>query len=303
MTILLFIYNNLMSIVFAVLSFAFFLIYFRTRDKISLWFGILFLVYIFDTSFYAFAEILDVSGHKLSNITLWLTVCTSIMAIVSRWSCRMLIYYALNFGLRKWEYAVYAAHAVVSLICNISLAVAPDAATNIIDFIFSVAFNLVYLSVAMRANRLACEKKLRWFLGAVFVSWSALVVSANVYEHFVVPDNQVFRRNPFVEGIGILIAAIAIIYFAAYRKRIITPSLDEEQLMKLFSDKYGLTLKERELLPLLLAGENNQSISEKSYISISTVKVHLHNIYQKLGVERRGQVAGRYTEFCRQYRK
>jgi len=54
-----------------------------------------------------------------------------------------------------------------------------------------------------------------------------------------------------------------------------------------FSDSLGLTLRERDILSLLLSGKNNKEISDELFISIGTVKTHTHNIFQKANVEDR----------------
>ncbi len=48
-----------------------------------------------------------------------------------------------------------------------------------------------------------------------------------------------------------------------------------------------LTAREIEIVRLVAEGLRNQAIAERLHISEGTVKVHLHNIYEKLGVESR----------------
>jgi ligand-binding sensor domain-containing protein/DNA-binding CsgD family transcriptional regulator len=50
---------------------------------------------------------------------------------------------------------------------------------------------------------------------------------------------------------------------------------------------YGLTAREQEILRLILRGESNKEIEKKLFISASTVRNHISNIYQKLGVKNR----------------
>ncbi len=50
------------------------------------------------------------------------------------------------------------------------------------------------------------------------------------------------------------------------------------------TDDYNLTLREKEILELLVKGNSYKMIAEKSHISIDTVKKHLTNIYNKLHV-------------------
>ena len=49
----------------------------------------------------------------------------------------------------------------------------------------------------------------------------------------------------------------------------------------------SLTGREREVVRMIASGLRNRDIGERLSISENTVKVHLHNIYEKLGVEGR----------------
>ena len=48
-----------------------------------------------------------------------------------------------------------------------------------------------------------------------------------------------------------------------------------------------LTKRERQILDTIVTGETNKEIAEKLFISDQTVKWHLHQLYQKLGVKNR----------------
>jgi DNA-binding NarL/FixJ family response regulator len=69
-----------------------------------------------------------------------------------------------------------------------------------------------------------------------------------------------------------------------------TPSIANRTL-ELFRDKihppqaeWGLTAREKEILDYLAEGYTYQNIASKLYISISTVRTHIMNIYEKLQV-------------------
>ncbi len=112
--------------------------------------------------------------------------------------------------------------------------------------------------------------------------------------------------------IGLLVAVSITIYFLmrfkkqqaeklasehqldALRKRFIeihegTPALDINFEIGELNDKLHNQLTEREFeaLRLSLMGKTNQEIAEELYISMSTVKFHLRNSYQKMGVQNR----------------
>jgi two-component system, NarL family, nitrate/nitrite response regulator NarL len=56
--------------------------------------------------------------------------------------------------------------------------------------------------------------------------------------------------------------------------------------------KHLLTTREREIAMLVADGLSNKEIARRSSISEGTVKIHLHNAYQKLGVANRTSLAG-----------
>lgn len=52
----------------------------------------------------------------------------------------------------------------------------------------------------------------------------------------------------------------------------------------LFGQKYNLTQREIEVLPLLATGRNAKAVADELYVSQATAKTHLRNIYAKLDV-------------------
>ena len=61
----------------------------------------------------------------------------------------------------------------------------------------------------------------------------------------------------------------------------------ESMLMEEVYRKFNISAREQEVLPLLIQGYSNHQIGETLFISISTVKTHLRNIYAKFSVNNR----------------
>ena len=76
--------------------------------------------------------------------------------------------------------------------------------------------------------------------------------------------------------------------------RMVFPFIDVSSLA---SDPLaGLTPRERELLAALAGGLTNQQMATQLDISLNTVKFHLKNLYDKLGVGNRAQAVAFYLK-------
>jgi NarL family two-component system response regulator LiaR len=62
-------------------------------------------------------------------------------------------------------------------------------------------------------------------------------------------------------------------------------NFDREQ----FLQKTGISDRELEVLLLIVKGSSNQEIADELFLSVSTVKTHISNIFLKLEVNRRTQ--------------
>jgi NarL family two-component system response regulator LiaR len=63
-----------------------------------------------------------------------------------------------------------------------------------------------------------------------------------------------------------------------------TPHINQAEL-----DKLNLTAREYEVLQLLTRGCSNGEIADKLFLSLSTVKTHVSNLFVKMGVRNRTQ--------------
>ncbi len=67
----------------------------------------------------------------------------------------------------------------------------------------------------------------------------------------------------------------------------LTLRLKSEAQMERILARYKVSNREREIIQLMLKGKSNKDIEDELYISIKTVKSHVYNVYQKLGVKNR----------------
>lgn len=66
-----------------------------------------------------------------------------------------------------------------------------------------------------------------------------------------------------------------------------------DELSEDFLSRYGITDREREIILKVVQGKSNADIAGELFISLATVKTHLHNIYKKIGVDSRYDLLAR----------
>lgn len=70
-----------------------------------------------------------------------------------------------------------------------------------------------------------------------------------------------------------------------------------DQSLAAFITKYEISKRESEVVELICRGQSNQDISDSLFISLQTVKDHIHRIYLKTGVKNRVQLTNLIRTF------
>ncbi|MDC8005982.1 LuxR C-terminal-related transcriptional regulator [Aureisphaera galaxeae] len=96
-------------------------------------------------------------------------------------------------------------------------------------------------------------------------------------------------------GIEVVIAIIAIIFFIIgvyINRRARNTSTENSEIHKIDDQKVaelGLSKREHEILMKISEGLSNKEIADQLFVSESTVKTHVSNLFTKLDVKRRTQ--------------
>ena len=96
--------------------------------------------------------------------------------------------------------------------------------------------------------------------------------------HQETPSNWLYYLVFIIATISI---AINIILFSKLNKKAQKSTTDLKQ---------SLTKQEQNILELLLSDKSNKDIAEALFVSVSTVKTHINNVYKKLNVQTRNEV-------------
>jgi len=74
------------------------------------------------------------------------------------------------------------------------------------------------------------------------------------------------------------------------RTRRMAARIRTEAAMDKYFEKFDISQREKEIIHLLLKGKSNKEIEDALFIAMGTVKNHIYNIYQKIGVKNRAQL-------------
>lgn len=80
------------------------------------------------------------------------------------------------------------------------------------------------------------------------------------------------------------------ILFNRTRSKRLAARIRTEAAMEQYLSKCGISLREKEIVLLLLKGKSNKEIEDILFIAMGTVKNHIYSIYQKIGVRNRAQL-------------
>jgi DNA-binding CsgD family transcriptional regulator len=190
--------------------------------------------------------------------------------------------------------------------------------------LFGTGLALIGMSCAVGITIYMLNGSNKWILTTYFV-----VVSAGMAVLTLIPMQLIFRpkterkddRRIAVRAFGILYltgflaffgtavlpqayqlipGSVAIVYLnfipIIWLKRYFLRyyvQMSSEQSTKLlegFDLDFQISNREREIMDLILQGKSNKEIEDLLFISYNTVKNHIYNIYQKMGVNSRGQM-------------
>ena len=125
-------------------------------------------------------------------------------------------------------------------------------------------------------------------------SWIGLVSRAGFWILILL---QFSFTIPFL--FGVLLPVPALLYLAVYLKKAppdVPIDADNPEALETFYAKFGITPREKDIIRLVCAGRGNQAIADALFISIHTVKRHVNQVYQKVGVRNRIQLANAVRE-------
>ncbi len=96
-----------------------------------------------------------------------------------------------------------------------------------------------------------------------------------------------FWQTTWFRLLAVLLFIAGVLVWHRLRMNMLEGKIKTETSLEVMFEKYQLSKREREIVQLVLKGKTNRDIEEELFISLKTVKCHVYNIYQKIGVRNR----------------
>jgi ligand-binding sensor domain-containing protein/DNA-binding CsgD family transcriptional regulator len=139
------------------------------------------------------------------------------------------------------------------------------------------------------------ENRLSFYAANHDQQWNNQGVPLTVILNIPFWQSWVFRFSMII-----LFATVFVCWFQIRRKYWQQePLIEIQENLAPMLRQQKITEREREILLLVLEGKTNKEIEKKFFISYKTVKSHLYNIYQKMGVKNRLQLMNAVQEYLK----
>ena len=106
-----------------------------------------------------------------------------------------------------------------------------------------------------------------------------------------------FAGTPLIVITGTVFVLVTVLFFMLYQRfytTVATPEELEEKRFAEYSAHFGFSVREQEIFTLIIRGMSNAEIAGTLYITESTVKFHIGNIFKKSGFARRSELITDY---------
>ena len=316
-----FLYNLFLIIVYSGILWMSFFLFMNGKDKILLWIGIIFAAILIDDIVIFASELFQSFAELYNRIFMIVPTHKTLIYLTVSLGCLIIFKSLINKKITWYDFSILGLYITFMFF----VPVLDNSAWKIwLYFLPSQLYN-AYVGTevlwTIKKNPDFYQNSFyRWckrlFRFTVFMNLCVIAEDTIVIFHFDVYSKYYINMNNRSLTSDILYltyAAFAAGYLMYYLKTSLRnntivnyvnshthsnlPSDIEESILYRFSEAYHLTVREREILKVLLLDKTNQEISEDLFISLGTAKTHVHNIFQKIGVVKRPQLLGIYEVY------
>lgn len=150
-------------------------------------------------------------------------------------------------------------------------------------------FGTTLIYIAINTRSLGDRNQRKAYLW--FVAWYAVIITLSLLSLH-------FSRVYIVFGLAFIVVLTGfhlapVVFLNLYLQRYYVRQVEDDSFegkLGAVIEKYGISRRETEIIELICKGMSNQEISDSLFISLQTVKDHVHRIFTKTGVKNRVQL-------------
>lgn len=311
MELVAFLYNSLLVIIYAVAAVLSFIYYQQKKQFLFLAVALFFALCILDETVVSMTEFI----HWFSAYynTLFITVPAFKTFILF---CKTLLYLVIFLQLTKQSFRL--THGLILVGYALWLLFVPILSNEVWKvwlYYLPTQLVLIFLSSSWLVKhrkkyfRQPLLRKIAWI--TLILAFSIIIEDSFVIFHldqYSTARVMIHNRNLSEDCLTLFYAGLTImLLFKQFARDYQIKQLNKEtsagvhysneELFQRFCAQYQITKREQDILRLLLESKNNQEIADTLYISVGTVKTHIHNIFQKLAVTKRNQIFIAYHRY------
>lgn len=300
-----FIYNILLLMLYTV-TLALVVNQFRS-DKRQLYMlvGVYLLFFIFDNTIIYMTEFINSFAATYNQTFMSIPAAKTIIYLVNGYCSLQIVNVLCQQKMPKHQFVLLGALGCW-LLCNPLLT---DSAIKVWLFYLPNQLLMLYLGVYLLkklANKPATlppqTQKLLKQIALISIIAGICILIEDTFVIFRVDQYtalsvKMYNRNVSEDIFSMVICTLIL------KTLLAKPETEKEQLESRnhifmdFCQHYGFTERETEIFQLLLEHKTNQQIADEIYLSLGTVKTHVHNIFIKLDIKKRNQIFPIYEKY------
>lgn len=306
MTVFVFIYNILLIVLYSVtLAFAI-SHYLKDRNKLFLAMIIFLSFFIFDNVIIYMTEFIHSFASSYDQSFMNVPLVKTIIFLANAYCSFWIVHQTLKEKFKPLHYGIL----IVMAIWMLTVPLMKNSAFEVWLYYLSNQLMLIYLGCYTfyhYKKEPNLSETAKYYLKRIAILCIVSGICILIEDSFVIFNVDQYntlsvkiQNRNFCEDIYSILACILMFrYFI--RDYSTTDEVQEEDNQEkhceAFCQHYQLTQREVEIFKLLLAQQTNQEIADTLFLSIGTVKTHVHNIFIKLDINKRNQIFSVYERF------
>lgn len=304
--IAIFLYNILLIVLYSLTMAIAIFYYLKDHGKLDLMIAGYLGFFILDNTVIYMTEFISNFAHSYNEIFMSVPIAKTIIFLANGYFMLWLATCVTQQKMSRLHYALL----ILLAIWLSSVPLLPNSALQVWLYYLPNQLLLFYIGLYLLRQRKKAPlkhddylKKFQWLaLGsalAILIEDTFVIFNVDVYNSLVV---KIFNRNICEDLFSIMICLLILRYYLKDRQKaaqsaIKTKEDDDALRLQHFCHHYQFTQRETEIFNLLLSHKQNQEIADALFLSIGTVKTHVHNIFIKLEIKKRTQIFPLYEEF------